>query len=105
VPWSEWLALIGSTAIGVALVVMGLLSQRMGKATRSGAYYIGFFIAVALVGGSVIARLLRLLFGIPSVDPLPDVWVLVYDGLPALGITLGVIVAWRYWSWLLAERD
>jgi hypothetical protein len=32
-------------------------------------------------------------------------WVLLYNGLPALAVTLGLFVAWRYWSWLLAERN
>ena len=28
-----------------------------------------------------------------------------YLGLPAIAVTMGVISAWRYWSWLLAERN
>jgi hypothetical protein len=31
-------------------------------------------------------------------------FVILYTVLPALSVTLGVAVIWRYWSWLLAER-
>lgn len=75
----------------------------MGKVTRAPRYYLGFFVAALLIGLSVVVRLLDVLqlVVISAVDPF---WVLVVVGLPAFGLTLSLIIAWRYWSWLLAER-
>lgn len=104
--WTGLFGLIGVASIALALVVLGLLSKRLGSVTRLPRYYRGFYVAAALVAISVVARLLNIGRG-PSAalelasDPL---WVLLYIGFPAIGITLGVVIAWRYWSWLLAER-
>lgn len=95
--------LLGPIAVGVALIILGQLSRRLGQVTRAPRYYLGLYIAAGLMGISVFARLvnIRVPGDILRTDPL---WVLLYVGFPALGVTLGVIVAWRYWSWLLAER-
>jgi hypothetical protein len=55
---------------------------------------------------SVLARLLNIGRGEDIADTLGQnpVSVLFYVGLPAIAITLGLVAAWRYWSWLLAER-
>lgn len=97
----EHLALIGPLSVCVALVVIGMLSRRLGRVTHSRPYYLGFFIAAALAAGAVVVRGVSM---IGSVETAPD-WPLVYNGLLAAGITLGLLVAWHYWSWLLAERD
>lgn len=89
--------------MGMALVVIGLLSRRLGEATRAAPYHIGFYVAAGLVLVSVLARLFNLLFVPATVDD--PLWIALYSGLPALAVTIGVFVAWRYWSWLLAERD
>ena len=103
----SWLELFSPLSITAALIIMGLLSRRLGRATRAAPYYIGFFVAGGLVGFSALARLVNLLLHIADATMLQQdtLWVLVYHGLPALGVTLGVVFAWRYWSWLLAERD
>lgn len=89
-----------------ALIVLGLLSHRLGRVTRSKAYYIGFFVSAMLVSVGAAARLVHLSDRLASTTNLHHniVWVLLYNGVPAVGVTLGVIIAWRYWSWLLAER-
>lgn len=85
------------------MIILGLLSKRLGQVTRAPRYYIGLYIGAALMGISAFARLMNVNVPADSLraDPL---WVLLYIGFPALGVTLSVIVVWRYWSWLLAER-
>lgn len=97
---SELLALAGTAGIGAALVVLGLLSRKLGRVTHARPYYLGFFMGALLVWIAVFARLVTL--GDRQASTLRA---LVFDGFPAIGLTLGVIFAWRYWSWLLAERD
>ena len=97
----------GLAGVALALIILGLLSKRLGKATRTSRHYLGFFVAAELLLVSVAAQITNLLFHIASVDDLAAsfIWVFVYSGLPAIGVTVGLYFAWHYWSWLLAERD
>lgn len=107
VDWAGLVSLIGPASILVALVVLAQLSRRLGSVVRMPRYYLGFYLAAGLMTASMLARLLVLGRG-PAMtielshDPL---WVLLLTGLPALALTTAVVVAWRYWSWLLAERS
>jgi hypothetical protein len=107
IDWPGLFGLLGWSAIGVALLVMGLLSKRLGSVTRAPRYYFGFYVAVIMIGISLLARLLNVGRGVDMAANLNRElgWVLLYNGLPALAVTLGLFVAWRYWSWLLAERN
>ncbi|MCL4252371.1 MAG: hypothetical protein KJ043_01160 [Anaerolineae bacterium] len=98
------LAGMGMMAIALLLVVLGLLSRRLGRVTRSRRYYGVFFIAAMLLLMGASGRVWVFIY--PD-DTIYDsiLWIVIYTGAPALGLTLGVIVAWHYWSWLLAERD
>ncbi|HEX2906867.1 MAG TPA: hypothetical protein VHO69_08410 [Phototrophicaceae bacterium] len=107
VDWAGVVGLIGPISLVVALVVIGLLSKRLGRVLRTRQYYVGFFIAAGLMATSVFARILNLGRGAPVAAELnhDPAWVFLYMGLPAIALTLGIVVAWRYWSWLLAERS
>ena len=99
--------LIGIISLVVMLLLLGVLSKRMARATRTPSYYVGFYGAAFFVAIGVLARLINLtgLLAL-SADMNDNIgWVLLYNGAPALGVTLGVVFAWRYWSWLLAERS
>lgn len=99
--------LVGLVAIGVALVVLGRLSQRLGRVTHARPYYVGLYLAAACVWGGAIVRLYFITRIQPALDA-PEsqfLYTLLGDGLPAIGLTLGLLVTWYYWSWLLAERD
>jgi hypothetical protein len=106
IDWGGLFALVGPASVAIALVVMGLLSRRLGSVMRTPRYYVGFFIAAALMIVSVLARVLNVGHGDNFAALLGQnaVSVILYIGLPSIAITTGLIVAWRYWSWLLAER-
>jgi hypothetical protein len=103
----DLLGLFEPLSVAVALAVLGLLSRRLGKASRISPRYMGFFVGAGLLALSAAARFANLLFGwvAPEKIPFSLVWTVMYTGLPALGLTIGLIAAWRYWSWLLAERS
>jgi hypothetical protein len=96
---------LGWFGIGMLLGIMGLLSRRLGRVTRADDYYIGFFVGAGLILVSVVIRVVHGLGAPPQNLTDSVLWVLLYHGAPALGLTIGVVTAWRYWSWLLAERD
>ena len=50
-------ALVGVFSIAVALVVLGLLSKRLGQVTRAPRYYRGFYVASLLLIVSLLFRL------------------------------------------------
>ncbi|MFO7321217.1 MAG: hypothetical protein DIU68_005780 [Chloroflexota bacterium] len=102
---SAWVGLAGPLSVCLALVLLGLLSRRFGRATGTGPYYLGFYVAALLIGFSAVFRVAN--HDAASALPAEQSWewLLIVDGLPAIGVTLALAVAWRYWSWLLAERN
>ena len=101
------LSIPGAAGIGVMLLALAVLSRRLGAATHARPLYLGFIVAAGLlfVSSGLHAANEVLQFAPADVAQAGIGWVLVLDGLPALGITLGLLLAWHYWSWLLAERD
>ena len=99
--------LLGFVAIGFVMIVLGRLSARLGRVTHARPYFIGNYIAAGLIWLSVIARFYFITRGQSNFATSDEalVYILIVDGLPALSITVSLIVTWYYWSWLLAERD
>ncbi|PJF26785.1 MAG: hypothetical protein CUN53_06530 [Phototrophicales bacterium] len=100
------IALIEPVALGILLLCIGLLSRRMGSASDAPPRYQPFFVGAGLMALCFGLRMVDLLLGLAAPDEAAAdlFWVMVYRGLPAAAVTLGLIGAWRYWSWLLAER-
>ena len=98
---------LGQLSIIIALLVLARLSQRLGSQTQAKPHYRGFIVAALLMAISLAARLANGLWNLAPADILVSsaLWIVLYTGLPALSLTIGVVFAWRYWSWLLAERD
>jgi hypothetical protein len=89
------------------LIVLALLSRRLGNVTHARRYYRGLYFAAALLGIGIAARFYYLTNSQFNLTPLNQnlVYILLCEGLPALALTLALLVTWYYWSWLLAERD
>ena len=92
------LSAAGPASLAVALAVMGLLSQRLGAVTKMPSHYRWFYVAAGMLGVSVAVRLL-------AVGGVGETLALVYAGSLVLGGMIGVLTAWRYWSWLFGERN
>lgn len=101
------IGLLGFVAIGIALIVVAHLSRRLGKVTLARPYYYLNYLAACLIWVGVAVRFFFITRGQAYLEALNSNlgYILLSDGLPALGITLGLIVTWYYWSWLVAERD
>lgn len=98
-----WLAWVGDACLALTLLLLGLLSRQLGAVTHAPPHYIGLMAAGGFLATSALAKLVNGLLNTPVEGSVG--WALVYHGLPAFGVTVGVVFAWRYWSWLLAERD
>lgn len=103
----EVLGLLGQVSIGVVMIVLARLSQKLGHVTHARQHHIWLYVSALLMWIGVIIQFVLLVQGIDGKSQLQQdvLWVLLIKGLPALGITIAVVVAWHYWSWLLAERD
>lgn len=97
---------LGMFSVVVVLLLIAELSKKLGRVTRASPAYIGLYGASLMVFVGVIARIANLTLTENKLIELHKnfLWVLLYNAVPALGVTVGVIIAWRYWSWLLAER-
>jgi hypothetical protein len=93
----------GTLAIALALFVLAMLSRRLGRVTHAKPTYIYMHISAVFIALSAIIKIANGLRDQPINDA--AIWVLVYNVVPAIGITISLMVAWRYWSWLFAERD
>ena len=91
----EW---AGPLSIMLMLVIMGLLSQRLGAVTRHPPIYRGLFLSAGFVGISLVCEI----FFLVTTNTL---FTLFYDVSLVIGLALGVVIVWRYWGWLLSENQ
>lgn len=99
------LALLLWIGVIVTLVVLARLSQRLGAVTHARPYYRWYYGAAVLVGVGQVVHILTLQPPLAASPNLTILGMIMHDGFQALGLTIGLIVTWYYWSWLLAERD
>lgn len=99
----------GPVALIATLVLLDLyaqLSRRLGEVTRMRPYYRRFWIAGFFIGLATVVQVLRIAAYISQATQVmillsPTFTILAFY-LPLLtGIIVGILTAWRYWSWLL----
>jgi hypothetical protein len=85
-------------AVILMLVVLGLLSQRLGAVTKFPPLYRGLYLGAVLVGVSALFKVLYMVSD-------NETFILFYDVAFVFGLLLSVIIAGRYWGWLLNENQ
>lgn len=98
-PLVSLLSVAGPISLIVAQVVMALLSKRLGEVTKRAPTYRWFFVSAGLVSISILLQLLGIVSGGEAA------FAIVYDIFLTLGLALSVVIAWKYWSWLLSESS
>jgi hypothetical protein len=94
-------------ALILALWVLAQISRRFGEVTHRPPLYRLFFIAIGLM----ICPLAMRLLAIGLTDRESAEWggnsleAAIHDFPLALAITLSVVVAWRYWGWLVYAHE
>ena len=93
-----------------ALLILAQLGKKLGAVTKMRSVYRGYYAASALVGLSLILRLVRASVFWAQRDELPAalneplLYLLLYHLPLAVGLTIGLAITWHYWKWLLKER-
>jgi hypothetical protein len=104
---------LGSTGLFSAiylLYIMAQLSKKIGEVTKMPDYYRGFYISQLLVVIALVSYFLRASVRLSpqGVNPTfgnPLFYSLTYHLPLTLGATIALVITWRYWGWLLRERD
>ncbi len=101
---------LGTISLIFLFFILARLSEKLGAVTKMAPYYRWFWLGLGLMVIALIAQLLRI--GVLLAKQASYLWLdtpafyLFSYHLPmAIGITISLIVTWRYWSWLLTERD
>jgi hypothetical protein len=101
---------LGIVAVIFLFFILARLSEKLGAVTRMPPYYRWFWIGMGFLGIALIAQLAYISV---SLTEQPSHWLLsgslfylvTYHVPLAIGVTIGLVVTWRYWGWLLTERD
>lgn len=101
------LSAVAPAALMLGLWVLAQISRRFGEVTHRPPLYRGFYIAMGLLAFPLIARLLAIGLTDQQIGDLghnaPEA--LLHDIPFAGGVTLALIIAWRYWGWLVYARE
>lgn len=99
-PLSFPYSVIGLFATIFLLYIFATLSRRLGAVTKMKPYYRGFYIAMILVGAAIVAAMT---WNSESTSDVSIYLVVYYLPLVLAGV-ISLIIAWRYWGWLIRER-
>ncbi len=100
------LGTFGWLAVGISLFCVARLSRRLGTVTHARPYYRLMDIAGLMVCIGALGNLFLETQSLAQNAQLADNTLrLLCEATITVGVSLGLGVAWYYWSWLLAERD
>lgn len=104
------LGALGTLSVLFLFYILARLSERFGSVIKMRPQYRYYYVALAFLLIGWIAQLL-----VMAADLMPatlQTWLhsswfvlLVYYVPVTIGVTIGLVVTWRYWSWLVAERN
>ena len=101
---------IGLASLVYALLILAPFGRKLGAVTKMKRYYRGYYVAASLVSVALVIRIVRASVfwappeSIPSLLNSSLFYLFLYHLPLALGLCLGLLISWYYWSWLLKER-
>ena len=104
------LGALGTLSILLVLYILAKLSERFGSVIKMRPRYRYYYLALIFLFIGWIAQLLILAADLTSANIqnwLNSPWFLLmaYYVPLTIGVTIGLVITWRYWSWLVAERN
>jgi hypothetical protein len=106
---SAILGSLGSAAMIYGMLILAQLGRKLGAVTKMPPYYRGYYAAAGCLGLATIVRFIRASVfwagptGYALLDA-PAFYLFLYHLPLAIGLTVGLVITWHYWSWLLKER-
>jgi hypothetical protein len=101
---------MGTISVMFLFFILARLSEKLGAVTRLPPFYRWFWVGTGFLGVALISQLLRITAALTKQTSYPllnnPTFYLVTYHLPlSIGVTIGLVVTWRYWGWLLTERN
>jgi hypothetical protein len=106
-------AIVGTTGLGAllyALLILAQFGRKLGAVTKMKPFYKGYYVAACCLGLALVVRFIRTAVfwapdeAIPALLNSPVFYLFLYHLPVAIGLSLGLVLTWHYWSWLLKER-
>ena len=101
---------LGTISVIFLFFILARLSEKLGAVTKMPPYHRWFRVGQGFLVVALISQFLRI--SVLLTRQASYLWLdtslfyLITHHLPmAIGVTIGLVVTWRYWSWLLTERD
>jgi hypothetical protein len=101
---------LGLASLVYALVILAQFGRKLGVVTKMRPFYKGYYLAASLVSVDLVIRFVRASVfwappgTIPSSLTSSAFYLFLYHLPLAVGLCLGLLITWHYWSWLLKER-
>jgi hypothetical protein len=101
---------LGTVSLIFLFYILARLSEKLGAVTKMAPHYRWFWVGMGFLGVALIAQFLRISVLLTKqasyfwLDA-PAFYLITYHLPMVIGITISLVVTWRYWSWLLTERD
>ena len=99
------LSATSSLALTLTLLVLEELSRRLGAVLKTGKSYRWFIVAAIFTGTSFLVRVLSISFPESAFQTDHSAYAALYTIPLTVGVCLGVVIAWRYWGWLVYASD
>lgn len=108
--WGDLAVLASAIAplgLMLALWVLAQISRRFGQVMGRPPLYRGFYVALTLLLPPLVVRLLAVGLTASELHAAGggSAWALAHDLPLAAAVTLALIVAWRYWGWLVRGQE
>ncbi|RME76062.1 MAG: hypothetical protein D6784_06695 [Chloroflexi bacterium] len=99
------LASIGTLSVIVLCYILARLSERFGAVVKLPPYYRYYYAALGLLSIALIVQII--LSTGTAQEPGNSPWFVLFGyHLPMVsGVTVCLLVTWKYWNWLLSEGD
>jgi hypothetical protein len=104
----SFLGTLGTLSIIILFYIFAKLSERLGSVERMEPmyryYYVAiFFLAIGYITHLLLANVILSPEDFPAWLTSPWLPLLGYYIPLTIGVSIGLVVTWRYWSWLVTE--
>jgi len=104
------LGALGTLSVLILFYILAKLSERFGAVIKMRPRYRYYYLALVFLLIGWIAQLLVMAVNLMPAN-IQDLFnstsflLLAYYLPLTIGVTIGLVITWRYWSWLVTERN
>ena len=99
-----YLSALGIVSVIYLYFVLARLSERLGSVEKMTPRYRYYYVAIAFLTVGLLSYLAAIQIGASRFLWMSWISLLTYHLPLAIGATIGLVVTWRYWSWLLQDK-